>query len=160
MLIMQTIIIFFFCSLVNVMLSTSKSILTVKGGKGTATIANAVTYGFYAVVVKQLATLDLSTTVVVTIVTNVIGVYSSMWILEKTKKECLWKISATLKDTTIVEKLKPFAIDCLVNEVVYNNKRYYCIDIFSKGKRDSEIIKEILHGYDVKYNITEIVKKL
>ena len=46
-------IIFFICSLINVMLSTLKTILTVKASKGVATIINAITYGFYAIVVKQ-----------------------------------------------------------------------------------------------------------
>ena len=84
-------IIFFICSLINVMLSTLKTILTVKASKGVATIINAITYGFYAIVVKQLASLDLITTVTVTIITNIIGVYVSMWLLERTKKDCLWK---------------------------------------------------------------------
>ena len=68
-------IIFFLCSLINVMLSTLKTILTVKASKGIATLINAITYGFYAIVVKQLASLDLITTVSVTIITNIIGVY-------------------------------------------------------------------------------------
>lgn len=157
---MTATIIFFICSLINVILSTMKSILTVKGNKRTAVVANATTYGFYAVVVKQLATLDLTTTVLVTIITNIIGVYFSMWFLEKLKKDALWKISVTVKNTTLVEKLKPFAIDCLIHTVNYNQSKYYCIDIFSKNQKDSKIIKNILTEYDVKYNITEITKKL
>ena len=76
-------LIFFVCSFINVMLSTMKSILTVRSTKNVAAIINAVTYGFYAIVVKQLADLDIPITVVVTILTNLIGVYLSMWILDK-----------------------------------------------------------------------------
>ena len=45
--------VFFLCSLVNVMLSTCKTVLTLKASKGAATVINACTYGFYAIVVKQ-----------------------------------------------------------------------------------------------------------
>lgn len=152
-------IVFFICSLINVMLSTLKTILTVKASKGVATIINAITYGFYAIVVKQLASLDLVTTVTVTIVTNIIGVYVSMWLLEKTKKDCLWKISVTTKDNTLVEKLEKFSISYVMNPVQYKKQTYYNIDVFSENQKDSSIIENILKEYKVKYNITEINKK-
>jgi hypothetical protein len=152
-------IIFFICSLINVMLSTLKTILTVKASKGVATIINAITYGFYAIVIKQLASLDLITTVTVTIVTNIIGVYVSMWLLEKTKKDCLWKISVTTKDNTLVEKLEKFSISYVMNPVQYKKQTYYNIDVFSENQKDSSIIENILKEYKVKYNITEINKK-
>lgn len=152
-------IVFFICSLINVMLSTLKTILTVKASKGVATIINAITYGFYAIVVKQLASLDLITTVTVTIVTNIIGVYVSMWLLEKTKKDCLWKISVTTKDNTLVEKLEKFSISYAMNPVRYKKQTYYNIDVFSENQKDSSIIENILKEYKVKYNITEINKK-
>ena len=152
-------IVFFICSLINVMLSTLKTILTVKASKGVATIINAITYGFYAIVVKQLASLDLITTVTVTILTNIIGVYVSMWLLEKTKKDCLWKISITTKDNTLVEKLEKFSISYVMNPVQYKKQTYYNIDVFSESQKDSTIIENILKEYKVKYNITEINKK-
>jgi hypothetical protein len=141
------------------MLSTLKTILTVKASKGVATIINAITYGFYAIVVKQLASLDLITTVTVTIITNIIGVYVSMWLLERTKKDCLWKISVTTKDNTLVEKLEKFSISYVMNPVQYKKQTYYNIDVFSENQKDSSIIENILKEYKVKYNITEINKK-
>ena len=152
-------IVFFICSLVDVMLSTLKTILTVKASKGVATIINAITYGFYAIVVKQLASLDLITTVTVTIITNIIGVYVSMWLLDRTKNDCLWKISVTTKDNTLVEKLEKFSISYVMNPVQYKKQTYYSIDVFSENQKDSSIIENILKEYKVKYNITEINKK-
>lgn len=153
-------IIFFLCSLINVMLSTLKTILTVKASKGIATLINAITYGFYAIVVKQLASLDLITTVSVTIITNIIGVYVSMWLLEKVKKDCLWKISITTKDKTLLNKIENFGIEYTINPVEYKKNTYYSIEVFSENQKDSAIIKNILNEYNVKYNITEINKKL
>lgn len=153
-------IIFFLCSLINVMLSTLKTILTVKASKGVATLINAITYGFYAIVVKQLASLDLITTVSVTIITNIIGVYVSMWLLEKVKKDCLWKISITTKDENLINKIENFGIEYTVNPVEYKKHTYYSIEVFSENQKDSTIIKNILNEYNVKYNVTEIDKKL
>jgi uncharacterized protein YebE (UPF0316 family) len=155
-----SVLVFFICSLINVMLSTMKTILTVKASKKVASLINAITYGFYAIVVKQLASLDLTITVIVTIITNLIGVYLSMWIMDKCKKDCLWKISVTTKNKEIIKKLEPFSISYTISPVEYKNATYYNIDIFSKNQKDSTLIKDILQKYEVKYNVTEINKSL
>ena len=157
---MTQIIIFTVCSLVNVILSTMKTILTVRSTKIVASIINAVTYGFYAIVVKQLASLDLTITVIVTIATNLIGVYLSMWLMDKMKKDCLWKISVTTKDKSIVKKIENFDIEYTMSPIQYKNETYYSIEVFSKNQKDSTIIKNILNEYKVKYNVTEITKFL
>lgn len=157
---MIAIIIFTVCSLVNVILSTMKTILTVRSTKIVASIINAVTYGFYAIVVKQLASLDLTVTVIVTIATNLIGVYLSMWLMDKMKKDCLWKISVTTKDKSIVKKIENFDIEYTMSPIQYKKETYYSIEIFSKNQKDSTIIKNILNEYKVKYNVTEITKTL
>ena len=157
---MVAIIIFTVCSLVNVILSTMKTILTVRSTKIVASVINAVTYGFYAIVVKQLASLDLTVTVIVTIATNLIGVYLSMWIMDKMKKDCLWKISVTTKDKSIIKKIENFDIEYTLSPIQYKKETYYSIEIFSKNQKDSTIIKNILNEYKVKYNVTEITKTL
>ena len=157
---MVAIIIFTVCSLVNVILSTMKTILTVRSTKVVASVINAVTYGFYAIVVKQLASLDLTVTVIVTIATNLIGVYLSMWLMDKMKKDCLWKISITTKDKSIVKKIENFDIEYTLSPIQYKKETYYSIEIFSKNQKDSTIIKNILNEYKVKYNVTEITKTL
>ena len=157
---MVEIIIFTVCSLVNVILSTMKTILTVRSTKIVASVINAVTYGFYAIVVKQLASLDLTVTVIVTIATNLIGVYLSMWIMDKMKKDCLWKISVTTKDKNLAKKIENFDIEYTMSPIQYKKETYYSIEIFSKNQKDSTIIKNILNEYKVKYNVTEITKTL
>lgn len=156
----QTTIIFFVCSLINVMLSTMKTILTVKASRHTASVINAITYGFYTIVVKQLTSVDLTIAVVVTIIANILGVEISMILLDKFKKDCLWKISITTKDETLVKKLEQFSIEYTINPVEYKGKTYFSIDAFSENQKDSNIIKNILDEYNVKYNITEINKRL
>ena len=129
---MVEIIIFTVCSLVNVILSTMKTILTVRSTKVVASVINAVTYGFYAIVVKQLASLDLTVTVIVTIATNLIGVYLSMWLMDKMKKDCLWKISVTTKDKSIVKKIENFDIEYTLSVLLVSCLTLDIIPILNK----------------------------
>ena len=151
-------------SLVNVMLSTMKSILTVKANKIIATLINAISYSFYTIVVKQLADVSFTVALVVTFITNMIGVYTSIWIVEKIsarlKKDKLWKISVTSFDRSITSKLLEYNIGYTLAEKEYKNKKVYSIDIFSENQEHSTIIKEILNKYNVKYHITEIDNRL
>lgn len=152
----KTIIIFAILQLVNVMLNTAKAVLTIKANKLVASIANAVTYGFYTIIVQWTAKTDLLVTIPITIITNLIGVYISLLILEKVKKDKLWKITVSVpKDYYQVVK------GCLVEkelgfiEYETNNENYKVFDIFSHTQKDSEEIKKIVAKYQVKYIIQE-----
>lgn len=96
---MNAIILFIVCTAVNVILSTIKSIATIKGGKFIAALMNALTYGFYSWVIILTTNDNLSTVskMLITAACNFIGVYIVKLIEEKTRKEKLWKIEATVK---------------------------------------------------------------
>ena len=158
------IIIFFIITLVNVVLSTVKSILTVKASREVAALINAVTYGFYAVVVKQMATVDTSTVVIATVLCNLIGVYFSMWLLEKFKKDVLWKITVIPKIGT-ADTLKTRLVENGLGFNLYPiNTKYGSqtgFDIFSATQEESRMIKSILQEVGmIKYHILEIEKQL
>ena len=88
---MKMLIVFFVCSLINVFLSTMKTLLMVRAGRNSAIAINAICYGFYTLVVKQLASVDYMTAVIVTVITNIIGVWLSYVVLDKFKKDKLWR---------------------------------------------------------------------
>lgn len=160
---MTSTIIFFICSFVNVMLCTVKTIVTVKGTKHSAAIANAITYGFYAIVVQQLANLPLSVTVTATIITNLIGVYASMWLMDKFKKDLVWKISVTanrVDSEKIQNRLSRNKISYISMPVTYKGREKTVIDIFSNSQAESHKIKMILKNFKIKYHITELSKTL
>lgn len=95
---MNAIILFVICTAVNVILSTIKSIATIKGGKFMAALMNALTYGFYSWVII-LTTIDNLSTVskmLITAACNFVGVYLVKLIEEKTRKEKLWQLSITV----------------------------------------------------------------
>lgn len=158
-LINKALIIFFILTLINVMLSTVKSIITVKGTKIQATVINAIAYGFNAIIIKQIAELNLFTTVSMTILANLIGVYFSICLLEKFKKDKLWTISVTAKNidigNCIIEELNNYNISFRVYTILKKTNNTIGLDIFSENQNDSKIIKEILNKYSVKYHIKE-----
>ena len=158
------IVIFFVCQLINVALNTIKTIIMYKEEKFSSSTINAITYGFYAIIVVMTASaLPLWITILITAITNLIGVYGSMWLLEKFKKDSLWEIQATIKDNNgqlikIVNELES-------NEISFNVLRTWdnkelIFNIYSKNQKESTIIKTLLDKYSAKYIIHEERVKL
>lgn len=150
---------FFVCTLVNVILSTIKSILTVKASRINATLINAIAYGFYAIVIKQLADTNMLISVTVTVICNLIGVYFSMWLLDKFKKDKLWIVEVNTEKETcdiitknLLEKNIGYTEIDVVGQFKYNKN----IKIYCYTQKDSAIVKHILKDLKmVKYNIVE-----
>ena len=150
----QIIVAFLIAQFINVVLSTLKSVMTIKGGKNVAAIMNAVAYGFNTVVIKSLVQVDLFVALSITMVTNLIGVYFGLTLVEKLRKDQLWKITATVP----TQQLKDFKKDLLqkdISFITYETKwdAYKVVDIFSSRREESKTIKEIFKSYKVKYTI-------
>ena len=154
----KTIIVFIACSLINVILSTLKTLIMVNAGRTSSIIINAVCYGFYTLVVKQLSSVDYITAVVVTIGANVVGVWISYVIMDMFKKDKVWRITATLKNDTemkfCIGQLERYNIGYVAIEKTNS------IDIYSYTQQESTIIKNILSNYKHKYFIQEMQKTL
>lgn len=157
--IISTIVIFFIISLINVVFGTIKSIVTVKGTTFSAAIINAVFFGFYALVVKQISETDLIITVPIIIITNFIGVYLANWILTKLKKDKIWRITANIPNFkeeyqkicfALSKEQFDYQITMQENRIVF--------DLFSKNQKESKIIKEIFKDYPT--YVVEIEKSL
>lgn len=151
---MTAIVIFFLLSLVNVVLQTLKSILTVKATPRVASIMTAIAFAFYYVLMKQLTDFSILETVVVTIITNLIGVSFSMWLLEKIKHDQLWKISVTCKDKDDSIKI---ALALNIQQIGYTaiemqSKPYTLFDVYCETQKQTEIVKNILKDKNVKYH--------
>lgn len=159
------ILIFFVIQLVNVVLNTLKTIITAKGKKIPAAIINALTFGFYAIVVVLTAQYEnLWITVGVTIVTNLIGVYGSIWVLDKLRKDKLWEITATVATK---EQKTQMCCALFEKEIMYNvgevhNIRAleYVFHIYCPTQKESAEVKKILTTYNAKYIVHEENVKL
>lgn len=89
---------FIICTFANVVLSTIKSVMTIKGGKVNAAIWNALAFGLYSYIVVLTATADISTfgKVAITMGCNLVGVYGVKLFEEKLRKDRLWKVEMTV----------------------------------------------------------------
>ena len=91
-------ILFIICTFANVVLSTIKSVMTIKGGKVSAAVWNALAFGLYSYIVVLTATAPISTLgkVLVTVGCNLVGVYGVKLFEEKLRKDRLWKLEMTI----------------------------------------------------------------
>lgn len=158
---MWFILLFIVCQLINVILSTIKSIITIKGTKLMASLFSAINYGFNTVIIKAISDVELYIAVIVTVLCNLIGVYVGMMITERMRKEQLWKITVTVPTDKLSEFKKELAenqIDFIAYETSWAD--YKVVDIFSKHKTTSKTVKQIFNNYDVKYTISANVGTL
>ena len=157
------IIVFTVCQLINVALNTAKTIIMHKEEKISSSIINAITFGFYAIIVVMTASaLPLWITILITTATNLVGVYGSMWVLERFKKDKLWEIVATVKDIDNLQYLMlSFSIDHISYNYMKTNKdNEYVFHIYSENQKQSMFIKKELDYVNAKYIVHEEKVKL
>ncbi len=153
---MNAIILFIICTAVNVILSTIKSIATIKGGKFVAALMNALTYGFYSWVII-LTTIDNLSTVskmLITAACNFVGVYLVKYFEEKWRKDRLWQITATVNMDKAAELVRRSEAENLIFNYIPIGK-YCIINYYSYSKEDSEAVAPLLKEFEAKYFISE-----
>jgi uncharacterized protein YebE (UPF0316 family) len=153
---MTSIIYFIALQLLNVVISTFKSVLTIRGTKEVAALINALAYSINIVIV-YLVSKDMPLLIIIssTMITNLIGVYVGLSILEKLRKERLWRIQTTIS----TNKVKDFKADLLASNIKFISYEttwddFKVVDIFSKTREDSKLIKVIIDRYNAKYTIS------
>lgn len=151
----KELLIFIIVQIINVIISTIKSVITVNGSKEMAAIISAISYTFGAIITKLITKQSFEVVVVVTFFTNLFGVYIGKLIVDKAKKDRLWTFAVTIKtkdEEEMQENLQKRGIKyVLIN--ARNNRSFF--NIFSQSRGESAIVKEILDQFDAKYNINE-----
>ena len=153
---MSPLIIFILLTIFNVIFSTIKSIVTLKGTPFIASLISALYYGLYVVVlVYTVSDFPLWQKVIVTFACNLVGVYLVKWAEVKTRKERLWEIRGTIKNLEdadeCVELLK--AADIPFNYI--DVTKYVIFNCYSATQEDSLKIKNIFEKCNAKYFATE-----
>ena len=147
-------ILFFTLQFINVVLSTMKTVLTVKANKHVAMLINTITYTFYSGVVKLMTGQDMVVVLAVTFLTNVIGVYIAMFILEKANKDVLWKIEVTVPR----EEMEDVLADARALDIPFNYvdiEKYVLFNFYSATQKMSADLKEMLKNHNAKYFVVE-----
>jgi hypothetical protein len=146
---------------INVILNSLKTLIMAKtDSPHQSALINAVTFGFFALIVNQIAALPLEITVPVTIIANVIGVYVTYAIFKKIKKDTLWKIELWIPNP---EAYAATVNICKLNGIPVRKDTENFLTVFSSAQAQSQIIKNTLAEFadtPTKYNITEVTKKL
>lgn len=154
----KLLIIFIVLNALNVIIQTVKSICTVKCGKISAALVNALAYGLYTVVLVYMVC-DLSTWVKAVIVggCNLIGVYIVKLLEEKIQKEKLWKVELTFKNRDNAKSFSDSLIDLSIphNYTTDETQTVTLFNVYCYTKQDSKLIKDLANKYNAKYFVTE-----
>ena len=149
-------IVFIVLNVVNVVLQTIKSIATVVCGKWIAAIVNAITFGFYTIVVVFMTAdgLGLLWKALIIGVANLIGVYAVKYFEEKNRKDRLWKVESTVRFTQITildRELK----EAKIPHNYITAGEWVIFNCYCKTLSESLAVKGILAKYHAKYFVSE-----
>lgn len=149
---MKLIIIFIVLSIINVIFSTIRSIVTIKGGKATASLISGGYFAFYNIMLLYtVADFPMWQKCVITFVCNVVGVWLVKFFEEKARKDKLWKIEATFNIEDLEEIDKSTGISHSYIEVGH----HVIFNFYAENQRQSAIVKDIIKKYDGKYFVSE-----
>ena len=160
---MQEIVIFIIAQVLTVITSTIKSIATVKSTPTVAGIINAVAYTINALVVKLITGQDMYVVLIITFLSNIIGVPFGKMIMDKLEKERLGVYVATINCSHNFiqehkENLSQYDLPCIYQEIIED--KLYELKVYSSTKQDSTIIKKEFDNIGklnvkIKYHIIE-----
>ena len=156
-------IVYLLSQLINCILSTMKSILLIKGTRVVAVIVNTLSYAVGAIITFIIGNVvnNIWLVLLITIISNLIGVSFGLWVTDHFKKDRLWRISATVKTEhydELLEELKSNQIKFVTFTTDWEKIRL--LDLFSTTRKQSEAIYKIFKKYDVKYTISENTNQL
>ena len=91
-----------------------------------------------------------------TAVTNIIGVYCGMLVMEKLRKDKLWKIEATVKSVYMYDLSAQLEKENIShNSIILDDGKETVFNIYSKTQKESEKIRKMLNDVSAKYIIHE-----
>lgn len=152
----MNILIFIIVTIINVTLSTIRSICTIKCGKWLSAISNAICYGFYPLIVMLTAkdTVTILANMAITAIVNFICVWIIKWVEEKAKKDKMWKVEmaipclrADMVDSELSIGSIPYNYIRLGKWVVFN---CYC-----ETQADTKICVDLAKRFDGKISAYE-----
>ena len=151
----QLLITFIILNILNVIIQTVKSIVTIKCGKGIAAIVNAVAFGLYTIVtVYLMCELNLYLKAGTVALCNLVGVYVVKWCEEKARKDALWLVKITVPAnnfSALYEEITCKDIPC----TYYNLQKYYVLDCYCEKQEDTVFVTTLCQKYHGKMFASE-----
>ena len=154
---MNEIIFFALMTVINVTLSTIRSLCTIKGGKWLSAITNAVCYGFYPLIVMLTAkdTVTIWVNMIITAVANFVCVWLIKLVEEKARKDKLWKIEATVFEPYEESLHAELTQAEIPHNYISNIGKYSIFNVYCETQKESAKAKEILDYHKAKYFVSE-----
>ena len=151
----QFLLVFVGLSIVNVVFSTIRSIVTINGSKAVASLISGGYFAFYNIMmIYTVADFPMWQKCVITFVCNVVGVFLVKWGEEKARKDKLWKVEATVKPCEF-EAIKTY---CEVADLPFSYidiNKYILFNFYCATQKESAIVRDLLDKHNAKYFVTE-----
>lgn len=150
-------IVFVVLNIVNVVVQTIKSIVTVNGSPMSAAIVNAVTFAIYTIVVVYMTAEGLGVfwkALIIGIV-NFIGVYVVKLIEVKARKDKLWKVEATVTPDRVADICKALEQGGISYNCFRTSGEHRIFNIFCPTQKESYLVKNLLDFHKAKYFVSE-----
>lgn len=152
---MNILITFFILTAFNVVFSTVKSIITVRGSPLIAALVNAGYYAYYnLVILYTVANFPLWQKVAVTFLCNLVGVFLVKYIESKREKTKLWLVKMTIPAEAsdfVKKRLK----DKDISNTYYEFEKFTVFDCFCSNKQDTQAIVQLCKAFDGKMFASE-----
>lgn len=151
---MNLLLLFIVLSIINVIFSTIKSIVTIKSGPWVASIVSALYYGYYNIVlIYTVADFPLWQKVVVTAGCNLVGVFIVKYGEVKARKDKLWKVELTVptkyKDTI------DFDLRGVPHSYIELSDKHTLFNFYCATQAESAKVKALANQYEAKYFVAE-----
>ncbi len=149
--------IFVIVTIVNVILNTARTIITVKGGMFWSSFISAIAFGFYViVVVYTVCDLPLWMKAGVTAIANFVGTYFVKFIEMKVRKQKLWMVDVVIYKKNL-EYAKMFLNESGIqfSEMPISNSESHVFHIYSNTQDESRRIRDLLKKFNAKYVVVE-----
>ena len=142
-------------SIVNVVFSTIRSIVTINGNKIVASLISGGYFAFYNIMmIYTVADFPMWQKCVITFVCNVVGVFLVKWGEEKARKDKLWKVEATVKP----DEAEVIKQSCTVLNVPFSYidiDKYVIFNFYCATQAHSALVKGVFNNHDAKYFVSE-----
>ena len=149
------IIVFVALSIVNVVFSTIRSIVTINGSKTVASLISGGYFAFYNIMmIYTVADFPMWQKCVITFVCNLIGVWLVKWGEEKARKDKLWKVEATIDKADFANNKELLDLFKVPHNYIDIGK-YVILNFYCNTSKQSETVKSLLNEMNAKYFVAE-----
>lgn len=153
---MKLLVDFIILNILNVIIQTVKSLVTVKCGKELAAIVNAIAFGLYTVVtVYMMCELPLGTKAIVVALCNLVGVYVVKLFEEKARKDKLWKVEMTVRNFNTQKLAKALDDLDIPYNYIENVGKYTIFNVYCSTQKQSATVKGIGTECKAKFFVSE-----